>query len=128
MPHPWKHSGQSGLVYIEQPILVEAVPAYCREVGPFQPTVFCDSVVSDGPTEMSIICDAVKFWIIVEEHRLSEVRGPNCQADNAKRGKTFSTNRVRKQEKKANTLSSESIAVGIWRWWSHNIFFQLKWS
>lgn len=57
-------------------------------------------MVSDGPTQISTLCDAVEFWVITVEHSTSEVMVPNSLADNAERTKICSTNRVKKEEKK----------------------------
>lgn len=35
-------------------------------------------MVSDGPAQMSTLCDAIEFQAITSEHEISEVMVPNC--------------------------------------------------
>lgn len=35
-------------------------------------------MVSDGPTQMSTLCDAIELWAITSEHDISEVMVPSC--------------------------------------------------
>jgi len=58
-------------------------------------------MVSDGATQMSTLRDAVEFWVITVEHRISEVTVPSSLADNEMRTKICYTNKVRKGGKKS---------------------------
>lgn len=35
---------------------------------PFKPKLFHDSLVTDGPTQISTLCDIVELWVIAVEH------------------------------------------------------------